>query len=59
MKKKYRIKMRFEENYPVQSYVVQVLILFCIWVDVKVFYDPYEPSFAQLEAEELLEKLNE
>ena len=57
MRKKYRIKtLTGELLYPV--YCVQVRKLFR-WVTVKHFFDPYDPDFAQREAEELLDKLNE
>lgn len=57
-KKKYRIKVIKEQGYISPFFKVQVRRWFG-WVDVKVFYDSYEPDFARLEAEELLEKLNE
>ena len=40
-------------------YIVQVRAWWGVWVNVKEFYDPYDPDFAHREAEELLEKLND
>lgn len=58
MRKKYRIKAAIESDYAAPWYIVQVR-RFVVWVDVKIFYDPYDPGFARREAEELLDKLNE
>ena len=57
-RKKYRIKATINPDYVNPCYKVQVLRWFG-WVDVKVFYDPYDRDFARREAEELLDKLNE
>lgn len=63
--KKYRIK-RTSKWVPSQhpylycpTYTVQVHLLFGLWVNVKSFCDEDDPDFARLEAEELLDKLNE
>lgn len=58
MKKKYRIKVTNKEGYISPWYKIQVLRWFG-WVNVKVFYDSYDPDFARREAEDLLDKLNE
>lgn len=58
MRKKYRIKTTIELDYIAPLYIVQVLRWFG-WVNIKSFYDPYDPDFARREAEELLDKLNE
>lgn len=65
MRKKYRIKKTTEWtagigcpiNTPV--YIVQVRAWWGAWVNVKVFYDPWDNEFAQREAEDLLDKLTE
>lgn len=59
MRKKYRIKATIEPDHVAPWYIVQVRRWVGIWVDVKIFYDPYDPDFARREAEELLNKLNE
>jgi hypothetical protein len=57
MRKSYRITKR-RVDFSNHCYVVQVRSLLG-WTDVKTFYDPHDPQFAQLEATELLEKLEE
>lgn len=65
MKKKYRIKTKLEHDsgidinltHPV--FIVQVRAWWGAWVNVKVFYDPWDSDFARREAEELLDKLEE
>lgn len=58
MRKKYRIKTELLQHYTAPLYIVQVRRWFG-WVNIKSFYDPYDPDFAKREAEELLDKLNE
>lgn len=58
MRKKYRIKTAIESYRVVPMFIVQVRHMMW-WVDVKVFYDPYDLDFARREAEELLDHLNE
>lgn len=48
-----------EDGYAVPGYMVQIRSFIGLWIDVKYFYDPYDPEFAKREAEELLDKLNE
>lgn len=56
--KKYRI--RIKEDVPrLPHYHVQLRLFPGLWATVKDFYEPLDPAFAQLQAEELLEKLNE
>lgn len=59
MRKKYRIKTTIELEEVAPLYIVQVRTWIGLWIDVKNFYDPYDPDFAKSEAEELLDKLNE
>ena len=59
MRKKYRIKTTIELEEVSPLYIVQVRTWIGLWIDVKIFYDPYDPDFANSEAEELLDKLNE
>lgn len=65
MRKKYRIKractwVRTKRGHLYcPTYIVQVHVLFGIWIRVKSFRDEDEPDFARREAEELLDKLNE
>ena len=66
MKKKYRIKIvekRQESDKWIMSnsptFKVQVRAIFGIWITVKSFQDIDDPDFANREAHELLEKLEE
>lgn len=65
MRKKYRIKKALDTSMGIGRtadcpvYIVQVRACWGLWVNVKVFYDPYDADYARREAEELLEKLNE
>lgn len=59
MRKKYRIKTTIELEEVAPLYIVQVRTWIGLWIDVKIFYDHYDPDFAKSEAEELLDKLNE
>lgn len=59
MKKKYRIKTMVDQSGIMPVYMVQVRTWWSMWVNVKQFYDPWEPEFALSEANELIEKLNE
>lgn len=65
MRKKYRIKrackwVRTEKRHLYcPTYIIQIHILFGIWISVKSFTDTDDPDFARREAEELLDKLNE
>lgn len=55
---KYRIKtLHLIEGLP-PTYAVQVKTWLGIWITIKYFYDE-DLFFAHLQAEELLEKLNE
>lgn len=58
--KKYRIKKTFSDGNGIDgcaAFIVQVRTWWGSWVNVKVFYDPWDTDFAKLEAEELLEHL--
>ena len=59
MRKKYRIKTILGTGCHFPAYLVQVRAWWGMWVNVKYFDDPEDPDFARLEAEELLDKLNE
>lgn len=65
MTKKYRIKRTCKwvctEKWHLYcpTYIIQVHILFGIWISVKSFTDPDDPDFSRREAEELFDKLNE
>lgn len=59
MRKKYRIKTTIELEEVAPLYIVQVRTWIGLWIEVKNFYDPYDPDFAKSESEELLDKLNE
>lgn len=51
MRKKYRIKTTIELEEVAPLYIVQVRTWIGLWIDVKIFYDPYDPDFAKSEAE--------
>lgn len=61
--KKYRIKETSDWTSGIGGavvgpvYIVQVKTWWGAWVNVKVFYDAFDPEFAKSEAEELLERL--
>lgn len=57
--KKYRIKSILEDGHTVPCYIVQVRAFPGFWVDVKPFFDQYDPGYAVRCAEELLEILEE
>lgn len=63
MKKKYRIKKTSEwttgigGNVISPVFIIQVRAWWGLWVNVKAFYEPYDPDYAKREAEELLENL--
>ena len=65
MRKKYRIKTTLDTSMGIGRtadcpvYIVQVRAWWGMWVNVKVFYDPYDPDYGRREAEELLDKLDE
>lgn len=59
MRKKYRIKVVTTTREFSPGYIVQVRAWWGLWVNIKFFYEPYDPDFAKREAEELLDKLNE
>ena len=59
MKKKYRIREKFGLYLYSVEFVVEVKTWLGIWVKIKSFHDQLDPEFARLEAEELLEKLQE
>lgn len=57
--KKYRIKTAFGSGCFYHCFLVQVRAWWGVWVTVKRFDDPLDPDYAQREAEELLDKLND
>lgn len=64
MEKKYRIKT-VKDYIPGLTdiagcaFIVQVKAWWGAWVNVKVFFDLWDPDWAMQQAEELLEKLEE
>lgn len=59
MRKEYRIDTSLGPDFNTPLYAVQVKTWIGTWVNVKTFYDPADPAFAKMEAEELVEKLRE
>lgn len=66
MKKKYRMKVtekwdytRFGKRVICPTFAVQIRTVFGIWITIKSFRDAEMPDFANREAHELLEKLEE
>lgn len=59
MRQQYRIITELAPDNETPMFCVQTKLLLGIWVTIKIFYDIDDHIFARLEAEELLEKLNE
>lgn len=59
MRKKYRIKVVATMREFSPGYIVQVRTWLGLWINIKSFYEPYDPDFARRQAEELFDKLNE
>ena len=56
---KYRIKAELKPGNISPFFKAQMKVFPGIWVTVKTFHDQHDPDFAEREAEELLDKLNE
>lgn len=59
MRKKYRIKVVATTREFSPGYIVQVRTWLGLWINIKSFYESYDPDFARRQAEELFDKLNE